>query len=195
MKFHIKTQINSIKVGLYVLGLAVFIFQGCFSDGSYTNSGPKTRTTYGHTGGFAENDYCSLVIKPTSRYGLSFGPEAFIISVQNKTDSTLEIDWNRTLFLDNGQSRGTFMFEGIKYADRNSQKAPDIIGPNSSFKKSIWPNGLVSPPSRYGSWSHNSILGYDVDTGTYGVSLAVKVDGKEIRQSVELTITRSETYE
>lgn len=186
-------QLSSNRTGLYALGLVVFIILGCAS-GGYENSGPRKRTTYNHSGGTTENEYCSIKIKPTGSYGMQFGPEAFVISIQNKTDSTLEIDWNRTLFLDNGQSRGTFMFEGVKFSDRNAQKAPDIVGPNGSFKKSIWPNTNVYYSSGIG-WSHKNMLGYSGRTGKYGVSLSVKVDGKEIRQQVELTITKSTTFQ
>ena len=192
MTFNYISQFSNSRVGFYALGVVVFIIQGCASGGydSYS-SGPRKKTTYSHTGGSAENEKFSVKITPKSRYSFA-GPSEFNISIQNKTDSTLEIDWNRTLFLDNGQSRGTFMFEGIKYNDKNSQKAPDIIGPNSSFRKWIVPSANVSFSS---SWSHGRLLGYSRSSGKYGVSLSVKVDGKEVRQSVELTITKSETYE
>jgi hypothetical protein len=187
-----QTNNKKRKSGLYALGISVLIILGCASCAS---SGPREVSSYSFAGGVYENESFSVKVLPTGSLGMwkKYGPEAFALQVENKTDSTLEIDWNRTLFMDNGQSRGGFMFEGIKYNDRNAAKSPDIVGPNSIFRKSIWPNVLVQRFTS--SWSHFS-FGWDKgDQGKYGVSLSVKKDGKEVRALVEGTLTKTTSFE
>lgn len=110
----------------------------------------------------------------------------FWLFIENKTDKDLEIDWNKTLFLDNGTTRGSFMFEGVVFRDRNNPKPPDIVFAKSRFSKQIWPNNLVDFTSgRYGGWSHNSL-----PLGTVGVYLTVRQGQNEIRERMTVNLAR-----
>jgi hypothetical protein len=110
----------------------------------------------------------------------------FVLVIENKTDKDLEIDWNRTLFLDNGTTRGGFMFEGVVFRDRNNPKPPDIVFEKNRFSKMIWPNNLVEFTSgRYGGWSHN-----DLPLGTVGVYLTVRQGQNELRERLTVTLSR-----
>lgn len=70
------------------------------------------------------------------------GCDRLALVIRNKTNSNLEVNWNKTLFITNGQTSGGFIFEGVVYKDRNNQKAPDIVFANGSMTKTIWPNNL-----------------------------------------------------
>ena len=107
---------------------------------------------------------------------------AFQLTVTNKSDKEIEIDWNRTLFIQDGKTNGSFMFEGVWYGDRNNIKSPDIIFPKSTISKVIWPNNLVQFTED--SWVHHSM-----GVGNLGVSLSLKSNGKEIRENLILKIT------
>jgi hypothetical protein len=107
---------------------------------------------------------------------------AFLLRVENKTLKDLELDWNKTLFIENGKTNGGFMFEGIVYKDRNNPKPPDIIFGNSIFEKVIFPNNLVFFLSDMRPrWGHTPF-----HLGENGVYLTIKVDGREINQKLSV---------
>ncbi len=139
---------------------------------SYSTS-PAIRTV--------SNEFFDASIEPVKNYRAI---EAFLLKLTNKTDKTLEIDWNRTLFLEGGQTSGGFMFEGVQYIRRNDPKQPDLVLPNAQFSKAIWPNQNVK--SYGGEWLHMPIG--TTTTGECGVSLSVKVGDKEVRENLTLKI-------
>jgi len=133
-----------------------------------------------------DNEYFSANISTAScdRWGC----EKFRLSVKNKTDKNIELNWNKTLYIVNGQTSGGFMFEGIVYRDRNSPKSPDIIFANGELTKGIWPNNLVGFSSgKYGGWRHGSM-----PRGENGVYLTVNIDGKEISEKLTLSLSRTQ---
>lgn len=132
------------------------------------------------------NEYFSAEISTTScldRYGC----EAFQLNVKNKTEKNLELNWNKTLYIVNGQTSGGFMFEGVVYMDRNNPKPPDIIFPSGVLSKVIWPNNLVSFSSgRYGGWRQG-----EMPEGENGVYLTISVEGKEVSEKLTMVITKT----
>lgn len=112
--------------------------------------------------------------------------KGFVLTIENKTDKDLELDWNRTLFLDNGSTRGGFMFEGIVYRDRNGPKPPDMIFAKSRFSKEIWPNNLVEFRSgRYGGWEHENL-----PLGNVGAYLTLRQGQNELRDRLTVNLAR-----
>lgn len=107
------------------------------------------------------------------------GYSAFILKINNKTNNDIELDWNKTYFIDNGKTNGGFMFEGIVFKDRNNPKVSDIIFANGQFSKVIYPNNYVvfSTTGSYSNWEHN---GFGV--GEFGIYLTYKIDNKEIKE-------------
>jgi hypothetical protein len=120
------------------------------------------------------NEYYEATIAPTGE--VMGGRQGFILTVINKTDKDLELNWNGTYFMKNGQTSGGFMFEGIMYIDRNDPKPPDIIFPGKTFSRVISPNVLVEFD---GEWEHKGM-----GAGEYGVLLSVKVGEKEVREKM-----------
>lgn len=113
---------------------------------------------------------------------LTAGSDDLILAVINKTPRDIEIDWNKTLYIDSGRTSGGFMFEGIVYSNRHAVKPPDIVFAKSSFTKTIYPINLVSyRPGKYGGWEHGNI-GYS-QTGIY---LTIKVGGVEVSEKIIL---------
>lgn len=139
------------------------------------------RTEYTISSTKIENQIDSIESSITPNCITFEGCKSFYLDVKNKSDKTLEINWNKTLFIVGDQSSGGFMFEGILYKDRNAQKSPDVVFPNSSFSKTIWPTNLVEFSSgRYDSgWRHGSM-----PTGDIGVYLTVTIDGKDFSQKM-----------
>jgi len=118
-----------------------------------------------------------------SGYILKKAYTAFILTIVNKTSQDLELDWNKTLYIYNGETKGGFMFEGIVYKDRNNPKPPDIIFANSTFTKVIFPNSNV----QFTSWGWEHI---PLPLGENGIYLVVKVGEKEIKEKLNLVLSR-----
>ena len=132
-----------------------------------------------------DNQSYTARIHPISKYEGVFA--GFRLTVDNKTGLDIEIDWNRTLYLHNGQTSGGFMYEGIIYANRNNPKAPDIVFANSTFEKEIWPCNLVyyhrGLSADFSGWEHNTF-----PAGQNGVYLTMKVNAHEVHEKLMLDV-------
>lgn len=69
---------------------------------------------------------------------------AFLIRIQNHSDNPLEVDWNRTRYLHNGEDLGVFVFRGIN-PDRIQGAIPsDSVFAGKIFSKEISPLKTVT---------------------------------------------------
>jgi hypothetical protein len=136
----------------------------------------------------ADNEYFEAKITPKSKFNEypNWGYDKFLLEIKNKTAKNIELDWNKTLYIKNGQTSGGFMFEGILYMQRNDPKLPDFIFSNSSFSKIITPSVLVSWISSKDNSGWNSNI---IDIGEHGVFLTMVVDGKEIQEKMVVVIS------
>ena len=161
----------ALSKGRY-LAIGIVFLLGLFAivgSGEYYRSTPRTQTV--------ENNYFAASISPLC----SDSCKSFSLTIRNKTDKDIEVDWNKTLYISNGQTTGGFMFEGVVYKDRNNPKSPDMIFANGTFSKTIWPNNLVSFSGS--SWYHE-----EMSIGDDGVYLVVKVADKEIKEKLIVNI-------
>ena len=79
----------------------------------------------------SENDTYSAKLDFVAKYESLYN--GMVLTIQNKTENEIEVVWDKTHYLDNGQTNGGFMFAGIIYADRNNPKPNDIIFPKSTI--------------------------------------------------------------
>lgn len=145
---------------------------------------PTHRIEYTSSPTKVENqiEFISAMISPNCT---SWGCESFSLMVRNKSEKTIEINWNKTLFVAHGQSSGGFMFEGVVYRERNAPKSPDVVFADGTMSKTIWPNNLVEFTSgKYGGWRHNNM-----PNGNIGVYLTVTVDGKDFSQKMTTNVS------
>jgi hypothetical protein len=106
----------------------------------------------------------------------------YILTIQNKTTKDIELDWDRTFYLEDGQANGGFMYAGVLYMQRNNPKPPDIIFPGT-WRKVILPNMLV----RRGEYAwYNEKLGQ----GISGASVAVNVNGVLVRENLLVKVDK-----
>lgn len=119
--------------------------------------------------------FCKVTLEPNAYNKQLHG---FILSIENTSTEPIEVDWNKSLFIQNGQTNGGFMFEGIIIADRNNPRMPDIVLPGLGFKKMITPNvsAHYDPPNQYsrGGW-----VNYPLTGGNQGAYITMKHNGKE----------------
>lgn len=108
------------------------------------------------------------------------------LTIKNITSEDIELDWGKTLFIENGSTSGTFMFDGRFYADKKNRESNDVIFANSTFSKQIWPSNLnIFKKSRYSGWEHKPL-----NLGENGVYLTIHSGGKVLHESVSVDISR-----
>jgi hypothetical protein len=116
---------------------------------------------------------------------------AFRISVKNKTDSELKIDWNNSQYIHGGKSQGGFLFKGIDPEMLKNRNIPvDIIPPHGMLTKEIAPAKKVAwAPMRTSSTSKPGLSLGILPPGENGVLLSVSRNGKDIPQQIAVKIT------
>ncbi len=117
----------------------------------------------------------------------------FHLTVKNRTEKNLEIDWNKTRYIYNGRTRGGFVFRGIKAKDIKNLTIPfDIVSPRHTFSKEIAPVKLVTwAPIKDKSVGKNE-SGFNpgvIPEGENGINLVVSQNGQEIREKITVNIS------
>jgi hypothetical protein len=129
------------------------------------------------------NRYFSITTVPIILFD---GYGALAIKVKNRTKKNIEVDWNRTIFISNGEANGGFMFQGIPYEKRNYPIPPDIIPQYRTLRKIVFPNNLIVKSDN--SWTHKPM-----EKGENGLYVTVRVNGKNM--GAKLTSYLSEKRE
>lgn len=112
------------------------------------------------------------------------GCKSFTLRVENNTDGPLAIDWSKTQFIDHDQTRGVFMFEGVRYMDKNQMQAPAIVLPKGKYEQELFPAILVANPTSETSWQHQSLA-----AGSQGLAITIDVDGATFFETVVFDLT------
>jgi hypothetical protein len=112
---------------------------------------------------------------------------SFELTLNNKTEVTLEIDWNRSYYINNGRADGGLYFDGIVVAQRNNPRSPDIILPKSSFQKKLVPNKHLE--LALFPLAHWKVKEFEGDS--HGVYVTLKSGAKEETLNVSVSLTKS----
>lgn len=100
----------------------------------------------------------------------------FSLGISNKTNKNILINWNKSYYIRNNQTQGGFMYSGIQYLLRNTPRQNDIIFPNGSYTKILYPSNLVEYSSYASSgWIHNQL-----QLGNHGIYLTLIINDKEV---------------
>ncbi len=136
---------------------------------------------------FPANPYFTAEIKPVCKTYFCY---SFILTVENKSNTELEIDWNRSYYIDRGASADGIMFKNLAFVDRHSPLPSDLIFAKSKLSKEIFPKILSGyKSSQYsGRWTHERI-----PNGENGIYLTVYVAGKTYRHKVTVLMDRVKT--
>jgi len=164
-----------------MIGLALVTASGCAAPKTWVSS-PEIENV--------SNPYYQAEFEPLKR-GYEFFV-SFLLSVTNKTDKNLEIDWNKTRYILNGRGYGGFVFKGIDPAEvRNSTIPPDIIPARGKFSKVIAPYRLLARAPIRDSGKTGSEAGIHpgiLPDGENGIVLVVRQNGKEIVEKIMVII-------
>lgn len=138
----------------------------------------------------------------TNNYSIKIDPliynyqfTGFTLIIDNKSDKPVEVDWNKTLFINDGQTSGGFTYEGIVFAERNNPKMPDIVFPRSRMSKLIYPSNLVTynaPSTASGIYIPGGWGKIPIDGGNAGVYLTLRHEGKEESFQLAFDVTAEE---
>jgi len=116
---------------------------------------------------------------------------SFRLSVINKTDKDLKIDWNKTRYIYKGRPHGGFVFYGIDPATIKDSIPPDLITPGELFSKEIFPTNLVAfTPIREQVLDKKGkgIYPGPIPAGENGISLVILQGEQEIVDKIVLNI-------
>jgi hypothetical protein len=137
-----------------------------------------------------ENASYRIVFEPQKTGGNFF--RIFALTVQNKGAGDIEIDWNRTRYLYEGKEAAGFVFKGITPADVSAGSIPsDVVPAGETYFREIAPHRLIAfAPIRDKSVApgKSGISAGPLPGGRNGISLALKKNGKEIRETLEVSI-------
>jgi len=119
----------------------------------------------------------------------------FRLTVRNKTDRDMEIDWNRTRYIHNGRDAGLFVFEGIVPAAVKTATIPGAVIPaGGTFTRDIVPFKLIAfTPLRQQTidTERNNIVAGLIPEGESGISLVIRQNGKSARARMTVMIQSS----
>ena len=176
-----------IRIGiLFTIGLALIISTGCATAKVWVSS-PEIQT--------AGNPYYEARLEPvTGKYNFFV---SFHLTVTNKSDNNLKINWNKTRYIHNGRRYGVFVFKGIKPEDiKNLTIPPDIIPAGDTFSKVISPYKLLAlaPIRDTGKGlAESGINPGIIPNGKNGILLVVSQNRKEVVEQLSLNIIESKT--
>jgi hypothetical protein len=166
------------NAGLILFLLLVFV-AGCAPGPTISwKSAPEIQT--------ASNEYCKAQLEPvTTGKGAFF--DAFRLMVTNRTDKDLEIDWNRTRYVESGIRHGGFVWQGIDPEQvRDASIPPDIISPGNTFSRVIFPHKKIAyAPGYQRGWK---LQGGLLPEGENGIDLVVRQNGRVIRHRITVRI-------
>ncbi len=163
--------------------ILLFVLTGCTPMPMKTwTSSPEIQTT--------GNQYYTVELEPVKNDHAFF--EMFRLTVENKTDNNLEIDWNNTRYIFNGRARGIFVFKGINPEDIKNLTIPaDIVPPRAKFSKEIAPAKLVAfAPirDRSDSAAKSGFSPGVIPEGKNGIYLVIRTPEQEMRVNLTLNI-------
>ena len=174
-----------IRIGiLFTIGLALTISSGCAPAKVWISS-PEIQT--------AGNPYYEAQLEPvTGEYSFFV---SFHLTVSNKSDNNLKINWNKTRYIHNGRRYGVFVFKGIKPDDIKNLSIPsDIIPAGDNFSKVISPYKLLAlaPIRDTGKGlAESGINPGIIPNGKNGILLVVSQNGKEVVEQMSVSIVES----
>ena len=68
-----------------------------------------------------------------------FYPHSFTMSLNNKTDNPIKIDWNQVSYVDISGMSHRIIHSGVKYIGRENPQSPTIIPPTAKIADIVFP--------------------------------------------------------
>ena len=127
-------NISTIVLAIIIFPIILFS-PGCMSKTYFHTYSPISETV--------ETSLFKISVEPIKRESNFFS--LFKVSIENKSSSSLEIDWNKSRYLHNRIDRGVFVFKDIDPSSVKNSKVPNsIIPPDANFSLDIAPFSKIS---------------------------------------------------
>lgn len=169
-----------------IMALAVMLLPGCVQQPQPSRSVYKRDTyTVDDSRASYSDKYVDVKLTPVMT---NYAYRSFKLSIQNKTKSDIKLSWNESYYLENGEGKEGFMFEGIVFEKRTEPKQDLLLLPGSTITKEISPTikAVYIPPDltamRMGlpaGWVHGVM-----ENGEFGAYL--KFTGAGYQKQVKL---------
>ena len=119
----------------------------------------------------------------------------FLLTLTNKGDADLIIDWNASQYLFNGRPEGGLVFEGIDPAAVKTATVPlETVAPGVVFSREIIPMRLVAwSPIKERTASGRGITPGMFPPGENGIRLTVRHENRPIAIPLSVRISRNGT--
>lgn len=118
------------------------------------------------------DNYISLIIIPQD--------DRFFFNIKNKSQSNIEIDWDRIIYINENNHSSRVIHSGIQYANRNSPQIPSLIAPKTSITDVIIPADNIYLSSVKYEWRILPLLRDSKANGSY--------DGKNVKIYIPIKI-------
>ncbi len=118
----------------------------------------------------------------------------FLLTIANKSDADLIVDWNASRYLINGRPQGMFVFEGIDPAMvKTATVPPETIPPGEVSTHEIVPLRLIAwnPIKKETAGIHGITPGI-LPAGENGIRLAVRHDGDRVTIPLSIRISKED---
>ncbi|MEW6267247.1 MAG: hypothetical protein AB1641_29590 [Thermodesulfobacteriota bacterium] len=182
--------------GLLIAGVCLALVAGCAQYRLDLNKEKSSLTS---------ETVASSIAPAYNKFGRLAG---FVLTVENKTDKSIELVWEKTFYQLGGQNKGNFLFADASSADRNQPRPPDSIFASvrihidddsihytyyvppekiparSTWKKFVFPLELVRSVPPLG------LLNDPLPSGDNGVYLTLKIDDQELNKTMVLKVNR-----
>lgn len=157
--------------------LLLFLLLFSVSCSSYRASFVPDWTFSPVTGSVQKEDYEIFLVPAACSYS---GCKAFTLRMYNNSGYDITIDWDNTLYIDNGFTNGGFLFEGIPYTSRKGEKPDDVVFAGQYFSKLIYPGASIY---YYDGWVID-----EMPAGDHGIYLVMDDGYQEIKEKIVINI-------
>lgn len=125
---------------------------------------------------FFEVDNSLLSARIAPQKGESSYFTFFLLTLTNKSNADLVVDWNASQYLFNGKPQGVLVFEGIDpEAVKNAMVPQETVAPGASFSLEIMPMRLIAwSPIKEETAAGRSISPGMLPLGENGIRLALR---------------------
>lgn len=167
-------------INLSLLLIILVFFSGCATTLVYTTTTAKNNQN---------NNMYDISIKAgessfTKKDYIFY--DSIIIDIENKTNQEIEIIWDKSYYIYNGQTNGRFILPGMRYVDRNLPQANDLVLPKSKYIKDIYPSNLVDYSRHISSGFYSKHL----PAGRQGVYLTLRIGNQIFKEKLLIDIRR-----
>lgn len=135
----------------------------------------KPKSSKFTVGESACDDYTKTVIYKDNVISLILAPgeKSFSFELKNISNSTLTINWDDIIYINEKSESQRVVHSGIKYRDVENPQQPSLVAKNSSIKDALVPAKHIHWSSWSKEWDVYSLLNW---RGTHG-----HYDGKQVR--------------